>query len=81
VSAARLSDEANKIAMITARRVTEAVVRVVNDTPQGACADRLYAALTDHLTRDEYDLMMRLLVNTKHVSRRGGRFFPAPPSP
>jgi hypothetical protein len=64
-------------AMLTARRVTEAVIAVLNQTPQGATADAIYAALTEHLTRADFDAMMRLLVEAERISRRGDRYFPA----
>lgn len=62
---------------ITQRRVAEAIIAVVNETPAGAPAERLYAPLTEYLNRDDFEMMMRALTAAKRISRRGDRYYPS----
>ena len=63
-------------ALLTARRIAEAVIEVVNETPQGAPGGLLYAALMNHMTLDQFESLMRLLVETGKVVKRGDLYFP-----
>lgn len=57
-------------------RLAEALTRVINETPNGAPADRLYAGITDHCTREEFDALMRTLVLGERIAQRGERYYP-----
>jgi hypothetical protein len=63
--------------LLTMQRTAEAVIAVVNDTPEGAPADRLYLPLSEYLSRDEFEMMMRALTAAERISRRGDCYFPA----
>jgi hypothetical protein len=64
-------------ALINARRVAEAVIAVVNDTPGGAPGELLYAPLASYLSREDFEMMMRALVAAKRITRKGERYYPA----
>jgi hypothetical protein len=67
----RTSDE-----LITARRIAEAIIAVVNDTPTGAHADLLFAPLQQWITREQFAQTMRVLVEAPRIAQRGDRYFP-----
>jgi hypothetical protein len=67
--------------LITARRVTEALLAVINDTPTGAHRDLLFAPLQQYLTRDQFEQTMRLLVEAERISRHGERYYPLRTAP
>lgn len=62
--------------IITQQRIAAAVTAVVNQTPAGATRTALYEPLSRYLGTDEFDQLMRLLVMTKRIARRGGRYYP-----
>jgi hypothetical protein len=68
-------------ALLTAKRICDAVIAVVNDTPTGAPGGVMYAALMTEsqgrFTLAQFEAMMRLLVETGRVTRRGELYFPA----
>jgi hypothetical protein len=66
-------------ALITRQRVADAVIATVNGTPQGAPGDRIYAALSEYLRRDEFETMMRVLVEAERITKRGDRYLPKIP--
>jgi hypothetical protein len=49
----------------------------VNDTPEGAPGGLMYAALPPHITLANFEALMRLLVETKRITKRGDRYFSA----
>jgi len=62
--------------LITTRRIAEALITVINAEPgKGADPDRLYAALEEFITRDEFDALIRVLVNAERISERDGRLY------
>jgi hypothetical protein len=63
-------------ALLTAKRVCDAVIATVNETPDGAPAGPMYAALMPYLSLAQFDAMMRLLVETGRITRRGDLYFP-----
>jgi len=67
----RMSD-ADRVKLITARRVAEAVTLVVNELPQGegAPGHALYAGIIAFLSISEFETMMRGLVFASRVRRR-----------
>jgi hypothetical protein len=68
----------SKNAILTYRRISEAVVAVVNQTPEGALGDRLYEAVRPLIDRLEFDQMLRLLVEVRWISSGSGDlYFPA----
>ena len=73
----RMSDE-DRVKLITARRVAEAVTLVVNELPQGegAPAHALYAGIVAFLSIDEFETMMRGLVFAGRVRREGDLYYP-----
>jgi hypothetical protein len=71
-------DREQRNALLTAQRIAEAIIAVVNDTPEGAPAERLYLPLADLLSRDEFAMMMCALTAAQRIARRGDRYFPAP---
>jgi uncharacterized membrane protein YozB (DUF420 family) len=64
-------------ALLTAKRVCDAVIAVVNLMPTGAPAEPMYAALMPYLSLAQFESMMRLLVETGRVTKRGDLYFPA----
>jgi hypothetical protein len=64
-------------AILTYRRISEAVVAVVNQTPGGARADRLYEPVGPYLSRPEFEDMLRLLCEVRWIAAGSGdRYFP-----
>jgi hypothetical protein len=51
--------------LITARRIAEAIIAVVNDRPTGAPGDLLFAPLQQWITRDQFEQTMRVLVEAQ----------------
>lgn len=64
-----LRGRAEQNAIETTRRVYEAVVATINQTPQGAPGGALYAALMPYLSLDQFQIMMDSLVYAKRVRR------------
>ena len=77
-----MSDE-DRVKLITARRVAEAVTLVVNELPQGegAPTHALYAGIIAFLSIDEFETMMRGLVFAGRVRREGDLYYPRKPTP
>jgi hypothetical protein len=68
----------SKNAILTYRRISEAVVAVVKETPEGAPGDKLYEAARPYMNRLEFDQMLRLLVEVRWISSGSGDlYFPA----
>ena len=65
------------VAIETVRRVYKAVIDTVNETPQGAPAGPMYAALMQYMTLDQFTAMMDSLVYAKRICREGDLYFPA----
>jgi hypothetical protein len=58
--------------LIAARRIAEAVIAVVNETPTGAPGGLLYAALMEHgMSLNDFEMLMSVLVEAKRISKRG----------
>jgi len=72
----RMSD-ADRVKLITARRVAEAVTLVINELPQseGAPGHALYAGILAFLSINEFETMMRGLVFAGR--REGDLYYPA----
>lgn len=64
--------------LLTRRNIADAVIAVVNRTPEGAPGDRLYVAVEQHLPRADFDRLMRSLVYAERITACGNRFFPNP---
>ena len=62
----------------TAKRIADAVTVVINETPAGASGGALYSALMEHISIDDFNAMMRVLVEAKRVTKEGDRYFPGP---
>ena len=75
MKAQRSRAEQNKI--LTIRRVYQAVVDAVNQTPQGAPGEPLFAVVGAYMSRAEFDRMMASLVYANRIRRDGDRYFPA----
>ena len=75
-----MSDE-DRVKLITARRVAEAVTLVVNELPkgEGAPAHALYAGIVSFLSIDEFEMMMRGLLFAGRVRCEGDLYYPADP--
>jgi hypothetical protein len=71
---------AERDALLTLRRISEAVIVVIHETPEGAPGGHLYAALMQYKSLDQFEAMMRALVEAKRVRRHGDLYFPAEPS-
>ena len=65
------------VAIETVRCVYKAVIDTVNETPQGAPAGSMYAALMQYMTLDQFQTMMDSLVYAKRIRREGDLYFPA----
>jgi hypothetical protein len=74
----RMSD-ADRVKLITARRVAEAVTLVVNELPrgEGAPGHAPYAGILAFLSINEFETMMRGLVFAGRVRRESDRYYPA----
>jgi hypothetical protein len=64
-------------ALLVLRRIAEAVTATVNETPQGAPSGVMYAAVMAHLSLDQFEAIMRALVEAGRVRRQGDLYFPA----
>jgi hypothetical protein len=75
----RRMGDADRVKLITARRVAEAVTLVVNELPQGegAPGHALYAGILAFLSINEFETMMRGLVFAGRVRREGDLYYPA----
>lgn len=62
--------------LILARRIAQALIAVINDTPSGAPADRLFAPLAQYLDRAAFDRMMTMFVDAGRITQRHGRYYP-----
>ena len=71
---ARSRAEQNEIE--TWRRVYQAVVATINETPQGAPGGPMYAALMQYISLDQFQTMMNSLVYAGRVRREGELYFP-----
>jgi hypothetical protein len=65
------------VAVETIKRVYEAVIATVNDCPNGAPGGPMYAALMQHMSREQFQTMMDSLVYAKRIRREGDLYFPA----
>ena len=63
-------------ALIAVKRIANAVIEVVNETPSGAPGGYLYAALMQYLSLAEFESLMRVLVEAGRITRRGDLYFP-----
>jgi hypothetical protein len=63
-------------ALLVLRRIADAVTAVVAETPHGAPSGHLYAVLMQHLTLDQFQSLMSVLVEAKRVRRLGNLYFP-----
>jgi hypothetical protein len=66
-----------RTALLIARHVAEAVIATVNSMPNGAPAGPMYAALMAHMTLDQFQTLMSVLVEAKQITKRGDLYFPA----
>lgn len=73
-----MTDMIDRVEQRQRRNIREAIEAVVNQTPQGAPADRLYAPLVLLIERDHFDRMMFVMVEQGVVTRRAKRYFPGP---
>ena len=64
------------VAVETIKRVYQALIDTVNETPQGAPAGPMYAALMQYMTLDQFTAMMDSLVYAKRIRREGDLYFP-----
>jgi hypothetical protein len=64
-------------ALLAIRRIADAIITTVNETPHGAPAGPMYAAVMQYMTLDQFEAMMRALVEAKRVHRQGDLYFPA----
>jgi hypothetical protein len=76
MSAQHMSRE-DRNALLTAKRVCDALIATVNEMPHGAAAGPMYVALMPYLSLAQFSSMMRLLVETKRVTKRGDLYYPA----
>ena len=71
-----------RTALLTAKALADAITAVVNETPEGAPAGAMYAALLAFISVDDFRRLMDLLVEAGRVRRgRGHVYFPIQPQP
>jgi len=63
-------------ALLVLRRVAEAITAVVAECPTGAPGGHLYAALMQHITLDQFQSLMSVLVEAGRITKRGDRYYP-----
>ena len=63
-------------ALLVLRRIADAVTAVVAETPHGAPSGHLYAVLMQHLTLDQFQSLMSVLVEAGRITKRGDRYYP-----
>jgi hypothetical protein len=63
-------------ALLILRRIAEAITATVNETPRGAPAGALYVGLMQHLTLDQFEAIMRVLVEAGRMRRQRDLYFP-----
>jgi hypothetical protein len=66
--------EQNAIELV--RRLYQAVIATINETPQGAPGGPMYAALMQYISLDQFQTMMDSLVHARRIRREGGLYFP-----
>jgi hypothetical protein len=62
--------------LLVARRLALAVEAVVNDRPTGSPAIAMFQAVCTHVPRNEFELLLRGLVATRKITRKGDIYFP-----
>jgi len=62
--------------LLVARRLALAVEAVVNDRPTGSPAIAMFQAVCTHVLRNEFELLLRGLVATRKITRKGDIYFP-----
>jgi hypothetical protein len=63
-------------ALLTLRRIAEAITATVNENPLGAPRGVMYAAVMAHLSLDQFEAIMRVLVEAGRITKRGDCYFP-----
>jgi hypothetical protein len=71
---ARSRAEQNEIELV--RRLYQAVVATINETPQGAPGGPMYAAVMQYMNLDQFTQMMDSLVHAKRIRREGDVYYP-----
>lgn len=67
---------AEQNAIETGRRICEAIIATVNETPDGAPGGPMYAALMQYMPLDRFQTIMDALVYAKRIRRQGDVYFP-----
>jgi hypothetical protein len=63
-------------ALLVLRRIADAVIAVIHETPDGAPGGHLYAALMQHMTIDQFETLMNVLVEAGRITKRGNCYYP-----
>jgi hypothetical protein len=63
-------------ALLVLRRIADAITAVVNEMPDGAPAGPMYAAVMQHLSLDQFEAIMRVLVEAGRITKRGDCYYP-----
>jgi hypothetical protein len=64
-------------ALLVLRRIADAIIAVVNETPHGAPGGVMYAAVMEYMSITQFQTMMRVLVEAGRITKRGNLYFPA----
>jgi hypothetical protein len=75
-----MTEEEERVALVTYRRIAAAVEAVINDTPTGAPAGVMYGAICTMIAVSDFQRMLALLVETGRVYRKGNTYYPAKPT-
>jgi hypothetical protein len=63
-------------ALLVLRRIADAITATVNETPPGAPGGVMYAAVMQHLSLDQFEAIMRVLVEAGRLTKRGDCYYP-----
>jgi hypothetical protein len=63
-------------ALVTVRRIAQAVTETIADTPEGAPGGVLYAVVMKYMSLEQFETMMSVLVEAKRVRKQGELYFP-----
>jgi hypothetical protein len=61
-----------RVALLTYRRIAQAIEQVINETPSGAPAGVMYGAVCCLISLNDFQQMLRLLVEAGRVRRGKG---------
>lgn len=64
-------------AVVAVRRIADAIIETVNEVgEQGAPGGHIYAVVMQYMSLEQFQQLMRLLVEAGRITRRGECYYP-----